>query len=147
MDKRMWIVIGVVLLVAIFVAGLVYASRGSRQASATIPASTWQWTSMNESAPPAQSVVPNPASYTITFNSDGTFSAKVDCNQVGGTYTASDGQLSIAPGPSTMAECGPESLYNIFLANLATADGYSLQGNNLTLTFGAGAGELIFKKQ
>ena len=27
------------------------------------------------------------ASYTITFNDDGTFNAQADCNQVGGTYT------------------------------------------------------------
>lgn len=144
MNKRIWTIIGVVVVAGIIV-GVVMASRNTGQGGSGVQGTSWEWVSMKENVPPAQSVVPNPSSYTITFNDDGTFTSQVDCNQVSGSYTASNGQISIAPGPSTMAECGPESLYNIFLANLATVDGYSLQGNNLSLTFGAGAGELMFK--
>ena len=49
---------------------------------------------------PAEAMV----NYTITFNDDGTFAAKADCNQVSGTYTIEDNSvLTIVPGPSTSA--------------------------------------------
>ncbi len=146
MNSRTWIIVGVILVAALVVGG-VAAYRNTRQAGSSIQGPTWQWTSMRETAPASQSVVPNPANYTITFYNDGTFKSKVDCNQVSGTYTASNGQISISLGPSTMAECGPESQYNIFLAKLATVDGYNLQGDQLTLAFGAGAGEMMFKSR
>lgn len=138
------VIISVVLLVGIVV-GILFTSRNNEQPSGGIINATWQWTSMKEISPPAQSVVPDPSSYTITFKNDGTFEAKADCNQVSGTYSVGDRELRIALGPSTMAECPPESLYNIFLANLAAVDGYTLQGDLLTLSFRAGAGEMAFK--
>ena len=53
---------------------------------------------------------PSRRSYTIEFKSDGTFSAKADCNQVAGAYTTTaSGGMTITPGPSTMAMCPPES--------------------------------------
>lgn len=142
------VLIGAILLIGIvIVTGILFTSRNNEQPAGGITDATWQWTSMKESSPPAQSVVPDPARYTITFKNDGTFEAKVDCNQVSGTYSAVDGGFRIVPGPSTMAECGPESLYNTFLANLAAVDGYTLQGDLLTFSFGAGAGEMAFKSQ
>lgn len=146
MNRTIWVIVGVIIVAGVVV-GLVLASRDTGQSGPSIQGSTWEWVSMRETAPASQSVVPDPTRYTITFNNDGTFAAKVDCNQVSGTYTASEGQISIVSGPSTMAECGPESLYNIFLAKLATVDGYNLQGDQLTLAFGAGAGELMFKSR
>ena len=70
---------------------------------------------------------------------------QADCNKFSGTYAAADGQAGLQFGPTTMSECGPESLFGIFLTRLATVDGYSLRGNDLILTFGNGAGEMLFK--
>ncbi len=146
MNKTTWTIVGVIVIVAaVVVVGL--ASRGQEQPGASLQGFTWEWTSTKETLPANLSVVPDPSLYTITFNSDGTFSAKVDCNQVSGTYTASIGQIKLILGPSTLAECGPESLYNFFIARLAIVDGYSLQNGELSLTFGAGAGEMIFKSK
>ena len=139
MNNRIWIIIGV-LVVAGIIAGVVIARNTGQGVQGT-----WEWTAMKETEPMAQSVVPNPADYTITFKKDGTFTGQADCNQISGTYTAADGQASLVLGPTTLAECGPESLYDLFLATLAAVDGYIRAGNELTLTFGGGAGEMMFK--
>jgi len=144
MNRRIWTIIGVVVVAGVIV-GAVMASRNAAQGGSTVQGTSWEWTAMTETAPASQSVVPNPASYTITFNNDGTLAGQADCNQFSGSYTVANGQISILLGPTTMAECGPESLYGIFLSKLPAVDGYSLQGNDLTLTFGGGAGELMFK--
>jgi heat shock protein HslJ len=127
------------LLVALFLAA---CGGGSNELINT----TWQWTSMTESMPASQSVVPNPENYTIEFKRYGTFNAKVDCNQVSGSYELDGDRLTLRLGPSTMAECGPDSLYNLYLSNLAVVDGYEIDNNVLILKFGAGLGEMHFEK-
>ena len=96
-------------------------STGTPATEAELINTIWEWNSLVESEPAAQSVVPNPENYTITFLTDGAASIKADCNQVGATYTlGSDGSLSIMAGPSTKAFCGEESLDNMFLGLLAS---------------------------
>jgi heat shock protein HslJ len=95
---------------------------------------TWQWTGSTTTVPASQSVVPDPENYTITFNADGTFSAKVDCNQVAGDYTTSGSDLTITPGPSTLAACPEGSLDALYLDGLGKAASYSISGEDLTIT-------------
>jgi len=137
-------IIGVVVVAGIIV-GVVMASRKTGQDVSMLQGTSWEWTSMKETAPASQSIVPNPSSYTITFNNDGSMTGQADCNQFSGTYASANGQAGLQFGPITMAECGPTSLYGIYLSKLAAVDGYSLQGNDLTLTFDGGAGEMMFK--
>ena len=98
---------------------------------------TWQWTAMTTTTPTSQSVVPadQQANYTVEFKSDGTFASKVDCNQVGGTYTTtSSGGLTIVPGPSTLVACPEGSLGSIFLAGLSAAASYAITDGALKIT-------------
>ena len=133
-----------ILLSSLLLVALILAACGG--GSNELLNTTWQWTSMTESLPAAQSVVPNPENYTIQFKNDGTFNAKVDCNQVSGSYELDGDRLTFRPGPSTMAECGPDSLYNLFLSNLAVVDGYAIEDGALILKFGAGLGVMHFEK-
>jgi len=70
------------LVVSAMLAGACQSSGGSG-----LTGKTWQWTGSTTKVPASQSVVPDPENYTITFNTDGTFQAKVDCNQAAGDYT------------------------------------------------------------
>jgi heat shock protein HslJ len=73
-------------------------------------------------------------SYTITFNTDLTYAAKADCNQVSGTYaTTTPRGITITPGLSTMAYCGPESHGNLYVGLLAAAKNYTVRLNDLTI--------------
>lgn len=122
------------LLVGVIVASsLATACTGT---GSSLTGKTWYLTAGTDTTPAWQWVVPpdQSASYTITFNADGTFNAKADCNQVSGSYqtSGSDG-LTIEPGPSTLAYCGDGSLDSLFTAALAATTTYKVEGDQLTL--------------
>jgi heat shock protein HslJ len=105
---------------------------------------TWEWQQLIETSPAAQSVVPDPENYTIVFNQDGTYNAKADCNMLSGGYEIDGSSLTLLPGPSTLAECGPDSSYDLYVGSLGQVDGFELENERLILTFGAGAGQMVF---
>ena len=108
---------------------------------------TWQLTAITEVVPAFQGVVPDAdqANYTITFNTDGSFDAKADCNQLSGSYTTTGtGGITIELGPMTMAMCPEESLSNQYVIALSNAESYAIADNQLTLTDATG-GTLVFK--
>jgi len=144
MNKRIWTIVGVIVVAGIMV-GFMMMFRNARQGDSKLQGKSWEWNSMKETLPTSQSIVQNPANYTITFNNDGTMVGQADCNKFSGIYAAADGQAGLQFGSTTMSECGPKSLFGIFLTRLATVDGYILHGNELILTFGNGAGEMLFK--
>ena len=106
---------------------------------------TWQWVNLVEQAPASQSVVPDPQNYTITFKDDGTVSIKADCNQVSGKYTWGQ-DLKIELGPSTRAECGPQSLDQQYLDLLAQVVTGGLDGNRLYRETAGGEKRMGFDK-
>jgi heat shock protein HslJ len=114
---------------------------------ASITGITWQWTELVESAPAAQSVVPNPEDYTLLLQPDGTLSIKADCNGVGGSYTLEGDFLTIALGPSTMAYCGEQSLDHQYLGLLDSVDSYAVQDGRLVLSLQNGTGRMTLDQE
>ena len=125
----------------ILVALVLVACSGSNDLLNT----TWQWTSLKEAQPASQSVVPNPENYTIVFEKEDTFTATADCNQISGTYLLKGKKLSIMPGPSTMAECGPDSLSDMYVALLSQVTSYEMDGDTLILVVGDGNARMAFQ--
>jgi heat shock protein HslJ/uncharacterized protein YgiM (DUF1202 family) len=107
---------------------------------------TWQWIGLRETMPAAQSMIPDAQNYTLTFNEDGTVSIKADCNVAMGSYELSGDQLSISLGPTTLAECGPDSSYSQFLNLLEQASGAGIGYGNLVITLADDAGEMFFSR-
>ena len=108
---------------------------------------TWQLTAITEKVPAFQGVVPTDqqANYTIEFKSDGSFSAKADCNNVSGTYTTtSSGGLTIVPGPTTLVACPAGSMSSQYIAGLGNAASYAIASGQLTITL-KDQGTLVFK--
>jgi heat shock protein HslJ len=123
------------VLIALLAGATLAATACSSGSSLT--GKTWQWTAMTTTTPTSQSVVPSDqqASYTVEFKTDGSFAAKVDCNQVGGSYTTTaSGGLTIVPGPSTLVACPEGSLGTVFLAGLSSAASYTIASGALTIT-------------
>lgn len=104
----------------------------------------WQWSGLIESEPAAQSVVPNPEDYTLTLREDNTFNFKADCNVGSGSYTVDGSSLSLLMGPVTLAECGPDSLYNQYLASLGSVVSFGMRDDILVLGLQNQAGEMQF---
>lgn len=105
---------------------------------------TWEWQQLIETQPAAQSVILNSENYTIVFNQDGIYNAKADCNMLSGGYEVDGSNLSLLPGPTTLAECGPDSSYDQYVSLLGQVDGYQMENDKLILTFGDGSGQMIF---
>jgi hypothetical protein len=61
-----------------------------------------------------------------------------------GAYEIEGNILTLLPDSSTLAECGPDSSYDLYVRSLAQADGYQMENDRLILTFGQGAGQMIF---
>ena len=73
------------------------------------------------------------------FNTDATFSAKADCNNLTGGYTTPDataasGTLTIVPGPTSLVECPPGSFSGLYMDALGQAASYEFADNLLTIT-------------
>ena len=61
-----------------------------------------------------------------------------------GGYEVDGSNLTLLPGPTTLAECGPDSSYDQYVGFLGLVDGYEMENDKLILTFGAGARQMIF---
>ncbi len=107
---------------------------------------TWQWIGYRETSPAFQGMIPDAYNYTLTFNADGTVNIKADCNVAIGSYQLSGDQLTITLGPTTLAECGPESSYSQFLSMLEQASSAGIGYGNLVLTLANDAGEMFFSR-
>ena len=113
-------------------------------AAPAITTVTWQWSRLVETDPAAQSIVPDPENYTLRLEPDGTLRIKSDCNDVGGSYQLQGAALAIELGPTTLAECGDESLDQQYLRLLASVESFSLEEGQLMLRLGRDAGRMIF---
>jgi len=117
----------------------------------------WKLTAITELNPAFQGVVPaaEQGSYTIGFEAGGRFSAKADCDQVGGAYEvhrgdgapgpleSGGGSISILPGPSTLAACRAGSMGDLYVVGLGNLSSFTIEGDQLTLTLRDG-GKLVF---
>ncbi|NPE27290.1 META domain-containing protein [Methanococcoides sp. SA1] len=106
----------------------------------------WQWAGLTEVLPASQSVVPDPENYKLTFNLDGTYSIKADCNIGAGGYTLDGSELTLAPSPITLAYCGPDSLDNQYLSLLSNVTTVSMENDQLVLGTGENGDKMLFVK-
>jgi heat shock protein HslJ len=144
--KRRSIIVLTVLTVVFVAAACQTGGASSPSATSAGIEGTWQWTASTETVPASQAVVPDPENYTITFNADGTFAAKADCNQVAGTYTADGSNLALVLGPSTLAACAEGSLGGLYVEYLDLIATYAISGDQLTATFIDDTGTMTFTK-
>lgn len=110
---------------------------------ANLTGTVWQMTLIR--TPGGNLTINDPARYAVTFNADGSANIKADCNSVIAAYTVGEGNtLTIMPGPSTMAYCGPGSFDQIFVGGLTNAMGYRLEDGNLLIDMLYESGSLVF---
>jgi heat shock protein HslJ len=133
------------LFLTILAATVLMLGGCASTAGGDITEGTWHLTSITSIHRQAIVPVEDMANYTLTFNDDGTFDAKADCNQVGGTYTIVDESvLTMTLGPSTLAACGEESLGDDYVQLLGDVKTYSIAENQMTLTL-EDSSELLYQ--
>jgi heat shock protein HslJ len=105
----------------------------------------WQWTNVTDSTTGQVMTVPNPAQYTISFNTNGTVNGLADCNTFTGTYSMTSG-LSIKITTKTKSACEEASLDQQYLQLLeSVAAGGSDGSGNLALETAGGAQRMLFQ--
>ena len=84
----------------------------------------------------------------IVFNQatdgEGAAEIKVDCNNVGATYTVDESNITITLGPATLAACPEDSLDQQFLTGLENAAIFFFEGDNLLIDMVADGGTMRF---
>jgi len=108
---------------------------------------TWLLTAVTMTDPAFQGVVPpdQQANYTIAFATNGTFSAKADCNTLNGAYTTtSSGGLTLTPGPSTLVACADGSYSDLYIMALGKTASFAIANSQLTITL-TDQGTLVYK--
>jgi len=79
--------------------------------------------------------------YTLTFASDGTVAARIDCNRGRGTWTSvAPGRLELGPLASTRAFCGPPSMHDRIVKQWASVRSYLVKDGHLFLSLIADGG-------
>ena len=116
--------------------------------TAEVAGTVWQWmqTLYNDD----RKVVPaDSKNYTVQFREDGALSVKADCNQKGGTYSASteERRISIKITHSTMAACPEGSLEDEFVRGLTGAAIYFIKNDDLYIDLKYDSGTMRFSKQ
>ena len=105
----------------------------------------WRWSALSETEPAAQSIVPDPENYTLVMWEDNTYNFVADCNTGSGSYTRAGNFITLEPGVITLAECGPDSLYDQYLELLANVESFGMGEDGLELYLLDGAGTIFFE--
>jgi heat shock protein HslJ len=110
---------------------------------------SWEWEGSHYSND-TEAMPDDPSKYTLELGDDGSVSVVADCNRSAGTWesdagdSATSGSLAIELGPTTLAECGPGSLYRQFLRDLSGAAAFELTGETLRFDIRADVGTMTF---
>lgn len=121
------------------------ATETSEPSSPSLVGVTWQWVHFADGEQEME--IPSPT-YTITFDEDGRFWARTDCNNLLGSYTVDGDAITLMPGPSTLAMCPPESLGDDFARYLGQVVIHSFTDlGDLLLELPADSGTLTLSAQ
>ncbi len=101
---------------------------------------TWEWRQFVDERHEKNLFVDT---HSITFDEDGRYTGRADCNSMGGAFTTDGDSISIQPGPTTLMACLPGSLAEEFLAHLFNASTFSFTDTgDLLLHLASGGGTM-----
>ena len=83
--------------------------------------------------------VPDSQTFTLTFETDGSVHAQVDCNRCNGSYAAEGNTLKLGPLACTLVACPPGSLDHQFQTALGSATSFVRTGSELSIRYAGGA--------
>jgi heat shock protein HslJ len=129
---------------ALFVVAACAPQAADPASGDTVTGIVWNWQSVTEKSSGNSTTVPDPESYTIIFNEDGTTEGQVDCNTFSGTYSR-EGSFTITVVPDVMAACDQGSLDQEYLTLLGDiAAGGPDGAGGLALETAGGAQRMSF---
>ncbi len=148
MNFRLATLLRIVVTAGMFVAStlpLVAGGDSEGGGSNDLTGTTWHWqrTLMNDDT----SFAPDdPSRYSLTFHSDGTGSAGVDCNRMGGTYKRSGASIAVELTHGTRAMCPPDSLDTEFQREISEVRQMVFTGGELHFDLAGHRGTMSFNR-
>ena len=125
------------LLALILVAGTACAQLAPTQG---LGGTSWQLVKF-QGGDGALLVPDEKAKYTFTFNADGSFAARIDCNRGRGAWTSSSASaLQFGAMALTRAQCPPGSLHDQIVRQLPYVRSYVIRSGHLFLSLMADGG-------
>jgi heat shock protein HslJ/LysM repeat protein len=109
----------------------------------TLEGSSWIMTDVNGTPPQPDTTI------TASFDADGNLSGTDGCNRYGATYELDGDQITVTPGVTTMMAC-PDPIMRqaeAYMAALASATSYRIQGDTLELLDASGTSVATFTAQ
>ena len=106
----------------------------------------WNWQSLQDGNRETLVTIPNPDSYRLMLQPDGSFNFRADCNVGSGAYTLDGTSIRLMPGPVTMAACPEGSMADQYLALLAQMDTVAGDGDTMNLTASSDGTAMQFAK-
>lgn len=100
---------------------------------------TWELLSVDDIAVPSKRV-------SVTFGSDGRFTAKVDCNTARGTYSFSSAELSFHGWEVTEMGCVPPLPQEALIGEALRGDGYAVAFTNSSELHLSGPPRLVLRR-
>ena len=91
----------------------------------------WHWLGTLDGEGAIKREVADPSSYVLSFNTDGTYQFKADCNSGSGSFSSDGGMtgsVKMEAGATTLAECGPDSHANDLVNMMVAVQDYRLRG-------------------
>ncbi len=108
----------------------------------------WQWLAFQDSASGDERndlTLDDPSKYTLALQPGGTFTFRADCNTGSGRYTMNESSLKLFPEGMTLAACGPDSLYERYVALLGNVVSFVIDAEgNLIFNLVMDSGNMIF---
>ncbi|MGB7964612.1 MAG: META domain-containing protein [Propionicimonas sp.] len=130
----------IAMAILLALGGLLFAACGGGNTD-KLTATTWYLVSGGEKNPSWQWTVPpdTQARYTIRFENEGKFTSQADCNQLAGSWQArGTDQVTITPGPMTMAFCGAMSFDVLYAGLLSQVRSWNVASTGMSLILADG---------
>lgn len=129
---------------AVVIASIMLLLSGVSREGGDLQSKTWVWESAlyNDS----REIKPKtPGSFVITFGEDSKFSVKTDCNSVGGSFVAEDGQISMSDIYMTKMYCeGSQEMEFIKMLENTSSYHFDTEGE-LILDLKFDSGSVVFR--
>ncbi len=136
-------ILGLFILLSFGVPAVLAQDATPEAASVALVGTEWRWQEL-QGMDDTTITVDSPSSYTLTLREDGSLGFRADCNVGGGTYTTNESQLTLEPGPMTLAMCAEGSLGQDYVRSLGEVVSYVIEGSDLFLSLQVDGGILRF---
>ena len=71
--------------------------------------------------------------YSLVFNKDGKIAGKGDCNRLMGSFTESEGKLTISKVAGTRMMCPNQDMESKFIKTITSIDAFEIDGDLMSL--------------